>query len=84
MKVPGSNSKSSLWKSAALGVAVLLVAWLVYFGLLLAELSPYRPSTLLGWAALFILGVPACFLVQAFVEGGVEWLSRRFRGKNRG
>jgi hypothetical protein len=83
MKATGSTSTSSLRKYATL-VAGLLGAWLVLAALLLADLFPYRPSTPLGWVVLLILGVPGYILVQVLGEAGVEWLSRRFRGRTKG
>jgi hypothetical protein len=69
---------SWLRKYAALA-GIFVLVWLVMVGLLLAELFPYRPSTLLGWVALFILGPPAYLLLEALGEASMNWLGRTFR-----
>jgi hypothetical protein len=69
---------SSLRKYATLA-GIFLGVWLVMVGLILADLFPYRPSTPLGWVALFILGPPAYLLLEALGEAGMNWISRTFR-----
>jgi hypothetical protein len=83
MKAMGSKATSWLRKYAAVAASILAL-WVVFAGLLLADLFPYSPSTPLGWAVLIILGPPAYIVLQAVGEAGVEWVSRKLRGRRQG